>query len=67
MLGLINICSMNWQERWHSGWIVELLFPALCRAMVARGESVGGGMQFDDSLVLDGSLTRAYNNIVLQI
>jgi hypothetical protein len=43
--------------------------------MVARGESVGGGMKcgmkcgmkFDDSLVLDGSLTRADTNIVLQI
>jgi hypothetical protein len=29
--------------------------------------SVGGGMKFDDSLVLDGSLTRADTNIVLQI
>jgi hypothetical protein len=67
MSGLIRICNMNWLERWHSGWNVELLFPALCRALVARGESVGGGMKFDDSLVLDGSLTRAYTNIVLQI
>jgi hypothetical protein len=35
--------------------------------MVARGESVGGGMKFDDSLVLDGSLTRADTNITTDL
>jgi hypothetical protein len=41
---------------------------ASCQALVARGESVGGGLEVWQSLVsLDGSLLRANKNICLQI